>query len=397
MVLAPDGTVSETLSGVRRRLNTPLAPALLIAIAYTVFSLLLLHARHNDVSLFVIAGGVNVDARKVPPDLTVIPNIGGYDGITFYRLALDPFTAARTEFGITLDNPPYRNQRIAYPFIVWLFSLGHARWVPALLVIVNIAAAAAMAAFGGAFSRRLGYHALWGVIVPLYPGFLLTLSRDLAEIVASMFAMGAIWAISARRNVTAAILLTCAALTREPTLLLAFALAGAWLIERLLRRERRVAAVVFLTPVIVDVLWQVFLTIRWGVSPLRSGAPATALPFVEFARFFAASAARRTQEQRINFLECLFLAAVMMAVVWIWRRTRAPIEWRLAWLGYLALAAILPHTIWMEDYGFLRIFADLFLVSAVMIIASASSMRWLTLIAAGGLWYHLAKYLVSVG
>ncbi|HEX3068302.1 MAG TPA: hypothetical protein VHX14_06985 [Thermoanaerobaculia bacterium] len=381
----------------RRRLNTPLAPALLIAIAYTVFSLLLLHARHNDVSLFVIAGGVNVDARKVPPDLTVIPNIGGYDGITFYRLALDPFTAARTEFGITLDNPPYRNQRIAYPFIVWLFSLGHARWVPALLVIVNIAAAAAMAAFGGAFSRRLGYHALWGVIVPLYPGFLLTLSRDLAEIVASMFAMGAIWAISARRNVTAAILLTCAALTREPTLLLAFALAGAWLIERLLRRERRVAAVVFLTPVIVDVLWQVFLTIRWGVSPLRSGAPATALPFVEFARFFAASAARRTQEQRINFLECLFLAAVMMAVVWIWRRTRAPIEWRLAWLGYLALAAILPHTIWMEDYGFLRIFADLFLVSAVMIIASASSMRWLTLIAAGGLWYHLAKYLVSVG
>ncbi len=397
MVLAPEGTVSETLSGARRRFNTPLAPALLIAIAYTVFSILLLHARHNDVSLFVIAGGVNVDARKVPPDLTVIPNIGGYDGITFYRLALDPFTAARTEFGITLDNPPYRNQRIAYPFIVWLFSLGHARWVPALLVIVNIAAAAAMAAFGGAFSRRLGYHALWGVIVPLYPGFLLTLSRDLAEIVASMFAMGAIWAISARRNVTAAILLTCAALTREPTLLLAFALAGAWLIERLLRRERRIAPVVFLTPIVTDVLWQIFLTIRWGVSPLRSGAPATALPFVEFARFFAASAARRTQEQRINFLECVFLAAVMMAVVWIWRRTRAPIEWRLAWLGYLALAAILPHTIWMEDYGFLRIFADLFLVSAVMIIASASSMRWLTLLAASGLWYHLAKYLVRVG
>src|ERR1019366_1157154 len=144
----------------------------------------------------------------VPADLTVIPNIGGYDGITFYRFALDPFTASRTEFGITLDTPPYRNQRIAYPFIVWLLSLGHARWVPALLVIVNIAAAAAMAAFGGAFARRLGYHALWGVIVPLYPGFLLTLSRDLAEIVASMFAMGAIWAISARRNFTAAILLT---------------------------------------------------------------------------------------------------------------------------------------------------------------------------------------------
>jgi hypothetical protein len=408
VVLAPDGTVSgerpahlsdtrPPKAGSLRGLDTPLAPAILIAIAYTIFSLLLLHARHDDVSLFVVAGGVNVDARKVPPDLTVIPNIGGYDGITFYRFALDPFTAARTKFGITLDTPPYRNQRIAYPFIVWLLSLGHPSWVPALLVIVNVAAAAAMAAFGGAFSRRLGYHALWGVIVPLYPGFLLTLSRDLAEIVASMFAMGAIWAISARRNLTAAILLTCAALTREPTLLLAFALAAAWLIERLLHRERRIAPVVFLAPIVIDVLWQTFLTARWGTSPLRSGTPAMALPFVEFARFFAAAVPRHIQQQRLYFLECLFLVSTVLTVVLMWRRTRTPLEWRFAWLGYLALAAILPHTIWLEDYGYLRIFSDLFVVSAALIIASTNSARWFALVTAGGVWFYLARILVKVG
>jgi hypothetical protein len=87
-----------------------------------------------------------------------------------------------------------------------------------------------------------------------------------------------------------------------------------------------------------------------------------------------------------------------MAVIWVWRRTRAPIEWRVAWLGYLALAAVLPHTIWLEDYGFLRIFADLFLVSAVMIMASTwPPIRWLTLLATASLWYDLAKYLVRVG
>jgi hypothetical protein len=379
------------------RINSPLAPAIVASVCYLVFFNLLLHTRANDVSLFVIAGGPNVDARKVPAGLTVIPNIGGYDGLTFYRLALDPFTSEQTAFGIRLDNPPYRNQRIVYPFIVWMLSLGHARWVPMLLVAVNIAAAAVLAAFGGAFSKRFGHHGLWGVILPLYPGFVLTFSRDLAEIVATMFAMGAIWAITARRNVTAAILLTCAVLTREPTLLLAFALAGAWLIERLLHRERRFAPVVFALPIVVYSLWQVFLTLRWGVSPLRSGAPATALPFVEFARFFAVSAARRSQEQRLNFLECLFLASVVMTIVWIWRRTRTPLEWRFAWLGYLALAAVLPHTIWMEDFGFLRIFADLFLVSAVMVIASTSSARWFALLTAAGLWYHVAKYLVRVG
>lgn len=379
-------------------IDTPLAPAVVIAICYLVFFAQLLATRHHDVSLFVIAGGPNVDAQKVPPGLTVIPNIGGYDGFTFYRLALNPFSSARTAYGITLDNPSYRNQRIVYPFLVWLLSLGQARWVPWALVVVNIAAITAMAAFAGALSKRFGHHALWGVILPLYPGFILTFSRDLAEIVASMFAIGAVWAITARRNATAAVLLTCAVLTREPTMLIAIAIAAASLIERLLRRERRIAPVTFLMPVLVDVGWQIFLTFRWGVSPLRAGAPDRALPFVEFARFFAAASARRSQEQRLYFLECLFLALVVMAVVWIWRRTIAPLEWRFAFLGYLALAAILPHTIWMEDYGFLRIFADLYLISAVMILASTSmSVRWLMLLATAGLWYDLAKYLVRVG
>jgi hypothetical protein len=402
VVLAPDDTVSEqrtATSGTRlyNWINTPLAPALLIAIAYTVFALLLLHARHDDVSLFVVAGGVNVDARKVPPDLTVIPNIGGYDGIAFYRFALDPFSASRTEFGITLDNPSYRNQRIGYPFIVWLLSLGHARWVPALLVIVNIAAAAAMAAFGGAFAKRVGHHALWGVIVPFYPGFALTFSRDLAEIVAAAFAMGAIWAIAARRNVTAALLLACAVLTRETTVLISFALAGAWLVERLLRRERRIAPVVFAVPIVLFALWQAFLAVRWGVSPLRSGAPGMTLPFVEYARFFAASSARRYHLQRLYFTECLFLASTVMTVVLVWRRTRAPLEWRLAWLGYLALAAILPHAFWAEDFSFLRVFFDLFLVGAVLIIASTSSARWFALITSAGLWYYLVEHLLMLG
>jgi hypothetical protein len=379
----------------RSRIDRPYLPAIIIAICYIAFLVPLFRARNGDISRFVIAGGENVDASKVPPGLTVIPNIGGYDGLAFYRLAINPFTRQRTAHGIRLDNPAYRQQRIGYPFIVWILSLGRTAWIPWLLVAVNVIAAAVMAAFAGAFAKRFGQHALWGVIVPLYPGFVLTFARDLAEIVAAMFAMGAIWAIASRRNVTAAILLTCAVLTREPALMLAFALAGAWLLERLLRRERRIAAVTFALPIAVDSLWQIFLGLRWGVTPLRSGTPAMAMPFVEFARFFAASAARRNQEQRLYFAECLFLAAIVIVVVLIWRRSQAKIEWRLAWLGSMALFAILPHTIWIEDYGFLRIFADLFVVSAALIIPSASSARWITLLMTAELWHYLAKYVLA--
>lgn len=378
----------------RMRFGSPVVPAIIIAICYITFFVLLLRARRGDVSLFVIAGGVNVDAAKVPPGLTVIPNIGGYDGIWFYRLAINPFTSVQAAHGIRIDNPPYRQQRVMYPLIVWLLSFGQVTWIPWLLVIVNIIAAAVMAGFAGAFAKRFGLNALWGVIVPLYPGFVLTFSRDLAEIVTAAFAMGAIWAIASRRNITAALLLTAAVLTREPTLLLAFALAAAWLIERLLHRERRIGAITFSVPIVVYTVWQFFLAIRWGVSPLRAGAPARALPFVEFARFLAAASFRRDHQERLYFLESLFLAAIVIVIVLIWRHSRASLEWRLAWLGYLAIFSIMPHTIWIEDYGFLRIFADLFLVSAALIIPSNAPARWFTLLISADLWYYLAKHVV---
>jgi len=378
----------------RTWLNSPVVPAIIIAICYITFFVLLLRARGGDVSLFVIAGGVNVDASKVPPGFTVIPNIGGYDGIWFYRLAINPFTSVQAAHGIRIDNPPYRQQRVMYPLIVWLLSFGQVTWIPWLLVIVNILAAAVMAGFAGAFAKRFGLNPLWGVIVPLYPGFVLTFSRDLAEIVTAAFAMGAIWAVASRRNIAAALLLTAAVLTREPTLLLAFALAAAWLIERLLHRERRIGAITFSLPIAVYTVWQFFLTMRWGLSPLRAGAPARALPFVEFARFLAAASFRRDHQERLYFLESLFLAAIVIVIVLIWRRSRAPLEWRLAWLGYLAIFSIMPHTIWIEDYGFLRIFADLFLVSAALITPSNTPARWFTLLISADLWYYLAKHIV---
>ena len=380
----------------RTWISSPLVPAIVIAICYLVFFVRLLETRHGYVSLFVIAGGANVDASKVPAGLTVIPKIGGYDGIWFYRLAIDPFTRVQTAHGITLDNPSYRQQRIIYPFIVWMLSLGHVEWIPALLVIVNIFAAAAMAAFAGAFAKKFGLHAMWGVIVPLYPGFVLTFSRDLSEIVAASFAMGAIWAIASARNKSAALLLTCAVLTRETTLLLAFALGAAWLIERLLKRERRIGVTAFVVPIATYVVWQIALAVQWGVTPLHAGAPDRSRPFVEFARFLAAASFRRDHQQRLYFLESLFLAAVVITIVLVWRRSRAAQEWRLAWLGYLAIFAILPHTIWLEDFGFLRIFADLFLVSAALIIPSSATARWFTLLISASLWYYLAKHVVLV-
>src|SRR4051794_11172242 len=170
------------------RSDSPLYAALLVAAAYAVFAYAMLQFRHGDISAFVVAGGPNVDASHTPRELTVFS--GGYDGMAFFRLALDPFTRAETASGLTLDNPAYRQQRIGYPLIVWLLSgFGRVRLVLWLLVIVNVVAAGVVAFAGGVLARQFGIHAFWGVLFALYPGFLLSLSRDTCELVAAAFAL----------------------------------------------------------------------------------------------------------------------------------------------------------------------------------------------------------------
>jgi hypothetical protein len=388
------------------------AAAAIIAACYGIFTFALWRARDRDISRFVVAGA-GVEAREVPPGLTVRSDIGGYDGVAFYRLAVNPFTRAKKAYGITLDNPPYRQQRIGYPLLVFLASLGNARAVPLMMVVVNLLALIVIAAIGGALAQEFGFSGLWGVAFALYPGFILTLSRDTSEIVACMFMLATSLALARQRFVAASILLTCATLTRETALLIAIALAIVWACCHPERERgvwagwvrRRASAhldpsltlgMTAAIPIAVFIVWQAILAMIWGRLPVVAGAPDMSLPFSEFAKFLAAAAPRRIYIQRLNFMECLYLAILVILAVIAWRRSRAAIEWRLAWIGYLAIAAIMPHTIWIEDFGFLRIFADLFIVTAVLIAASPPYARWIALISSAALWFHLAQHVVEL-
>ncbi len=72
--------------------------------------------------LFIVAGSPTCDFSKIPiPVLDY--KTGGYDGQYYFRLALDPLASQQTAFGITLDHPAYRQQRILYPALAHLFLL----------------------------------------------------------------------------------------------------------------------------------------------------------------------------------------------------------------------------------------------------------------------------------
>src|ERR1700730_15687728 len=60
--------------------------------------------------------------------------LAGYDGQFYYQIARDPLHAAQF-----LDKPAYRYQHIFYPLLVGVLSLGQARLIPYMLLLVNLA------------------------------------------------------------------------------------------------------------------------------------------------------------------------------------------------------------------------------------------------------------------
>ncbi|HEX8153666.1 MAG TPA: hypothetical protein VF698_11095 [Thermoanaerobaculia bacterium] len=367
--------------------------AVVTAVLYGWFLHALLAARGYDVSRFVVAGGPGVDAKAVPPGLTVIPNIGGYDGVAFYRLALDPFTTRQAAYGITLDNPAYRQQRIGYSLLVWLLTGGgQPRLVPYALVAVNYFALIAIGALGAILAGKFGAHPLWGLAFALYPGFLMPLSRDTTEIVACAFTIAALVAMRTNRWTLAGAMLACAALTRETTLILVAALIAAYVIRRDDVRPRA-----FAIPLAAFGAWQLVLFAIWEVLPVRAGKPGFVAPLSEYLRVLAESFPRRIHLQRLYFYECVFLALVTaLALIAPFHRKRAPLAWRFAFAGQLALAAILPNAMWAEDFVFMRILGDFALLSTALILPTNNTLRATVLLASAALWFYLGTHIIEL-
>jgi hypothetical protein len=99
---------------------------------------------------------------------------------------------------VTVDNG-YRIQRIGYPFVAWLFSAGHASLVAGVLIGVNVAALTVLGWLGAVLAQDSGRHAAYGLLLVAFSGFVITLARDTAEILAACFTVGLVLFGSRRR------------------------------------------------------------------------------------------------------------------------------------------------------------------------------------------------------
>jgi uncharacterized membrane protein YeiH len=357
------------------RLDTPLLTLLLTAIVASAFTFGLLRRGGFDPSSFVTAGDKFCDAAQVPHGLSVLKNSDGFDGQFYYRLALDPFTSKLTEHGITLDAPPVRQQRILYPLLARALSLGDARLVPAALILVNVCALCWLGWLGGVFAQTLNRHALWGILLPFYPGSLLTLARDLVELLEVSLLLGSLLLLRRGRHVAATVVLVLAVLAKETAVIVAASALLLYIFDRLRRRTPRVKWYYFAAPLSAFVIWQLILFHNWGEFPLLAGRINLATPLTGFFGFLRDAVAFQTPLQRRSFPELIFLVCFAACVLYCIRSTAATRGERVSWLLYTILALTLSRAIWVEDWTYLRALTEFSVIGTLILLGSDSKIR----------------------
>jgi len=194
----------------------------------------------------------------------------GYDRQFYYRMASSPLDFDATSNGVTLDSE-VRLQRIGYPTITWLVTLGATIPVTIGLVAVNVIGMGSIAGLGAALARRHSREAWWGLALASYYGFAFTIAKDLTEITQVTFLLLAVLAAHHRRWVGAALALCIVVLTRESAMFVVPALA-AWRIWQIAKRRDAPSRIdlTWVLPPIAFGLWQLVVRSDTGRFPLTA-------------------------------------------------------------------------------------------------------------------------------
>jgi hypothetical protein len=379
------------------RLDSPLVPLLIITIVVSSFTFGMLRRSGFNASSFVTAGDMFCDPAAAPHNLAILQNSAGYDGQFYYRFALDPFTSKQTDFGITLDNPAYRHQRILYPFMTWVMSAGRADLAPWAMLLINYAALCILGWLGGVYAQTLKLHALWGLFLPLYPASLFSLTRDLVELLEVSLLIGSLLLLKRGKPIWGAILLTLAVLAKETALVVAVAAMPAYIFCWRGGQQARKRWCYFALPIVIFLIWQIALRINWGEFPILAGKGNLGVPFSGFISLLLDTSALQTPLQRRLFPELILLIVFAFGVVWRFRSTATPLHEIFTWLLYLALALSLTRFVWADDWAYLRALSEFCVLGIMIVIGANSRAKAMTLGSFSFLWLFIFIRLLRHG
>jgi hypothetical protein len=327
--------------------------------------------RHGfDPSAFIVAGDRYVDAAKLPSPIYVRPHSEGYDGQFYYRFALAPFDLRQPLFGIELDAPAWRMQRIVYPVLAWLVSFGRPQLVPFALVALNLIGVACVGLFAVRLAQRLALPPLVPFAIGLWPGFMVTLTHDTTEIMSAALILAALDRYFAGRLVAFAIVGALATLTRETGVLV----LGGLLIHEVFRRNVRAAAAC-LGGMVPFVVWRQLQPLFWGTSTASVAINTMTWPLLgivtawfntAFGDVVPIGGLKGVVLRGYSLVSSASLVAFAGLVATRLRTARAVLV--AAWLPIVALMSVLTADgPWVEPIAFLRAFTECWVIGCLLL------------------------------
>lgn len=352
-----------------KRFDRQLMPAVLTAIIYGAFLQARLSVHGFEPSYFVVAGADQYDATSADPSLRAIRDGSGYDGQFYYRLAIAPFSKKFVDHGIRFDVPVYRQQRILYPLLAWIFSFGNPAWVPLTLILLNYVGLCLIAGLGGAFARAASRHAMWGMIFSLYPGFIFTLSRDLTEIVASTFFLLGLLLMHRSRHGLSAACLCLAVLARETTLVVPTVIVLRSTLNRRVAGTARNSVLYYAVPLVLYAGWRTYLQSVWANYPnVQIWSDAIGWPFHGLADLWSRAFATPNRLLVSWCAEtCLIGAHVTRGIQRFWRNLDFGTE-KISLVVYAGMLVCLTAKFWPEDQAFFRVTTEGFLLGSIALL-----------------------------
>ena len=358
----PDGR-----NPLRRLPDSPRIPAIVAFVLATLFVVVrLLSVGDGDAGSFVGAGDLFSSGTELP-----LQPGAGYDGQFYYRMAIEPLDFDKTAAGVTIDSE-MRLQRIGYPAVTWLVSLGGLISVEFALVAVNLLGLALIAGLGGVFAQRSGRHAIWGLVLALFYGFAFTLSKDLTEIVEVSLLLLGLVAARKSRFALAAVALGGAVLTRESALFIVPFIA-AWRLYMIVRRRERPSGIdlTWIVPPLMFGAWQLIVHASTGRFPVRAERDNTVnFPGWPLLRTFPDLFDDLTVRGLVHLAEVVVLVAVLViGLISVRKSTAQPLEIAVfAGLAIACLAVDVSSNVW--TIRSLRMFADAYVMAMVVLIAT---------------------------
>ncbi|MCL4449577.1 MAG: hypothetical protein M1483_07495 [Actinobacteria bacterium] len=357
--------------------DTPWLPAIVIFTAALVFvGLRLIILGHGNPSWFILLGGKYANSAQVPHGIHIFAG-SGYDGQFYYRLALSPFNFSKRLFGIHMDTV-VRFSRIGYPLLAYLGALGQVSLVPYTLIGVNMIALGLLGFSGGIIAQQAKRHALWGLLIAGYWGFIFTLARDTTEIVVDLLIVLGLLAVRRSSFLIAGLIFCAAVLTKETAVAVVagfgFVRIYSIIVDSFKNHHKlRIgkAELVWCLPAVVFIGWELILRGATGKTVILSDTGHNLYwPFVEmFSAAFHYLSLVPSVEALIWLVEFVVLGGVVVLATKAFLSNTVISSERLAWCFVVGLAVSLAAGIWYGQVDF-RSMDDVYLMSSILLVSS---------------------------